>query len=292
MREKARHFPLLLLLLAMPAAVAESTAEKVLEKVQEERRRSGAEELARRPDLDGVARARAERIAGLPHEERLSLGESIEAKLQEAGIKAFRQAALHLDMVRGYDDPAEGFLRSWRGYGSAWSRVLDPRYRRVGIATHVADDGWVILVAIMLEELPEPGDPRELEGRTVEEVNRIRRERGLAGLRISASLAAVARAHSEDMARRGYCDHLSPDGLRAQDRVEAAGIAFRALAENIQLNQLFDDPVRQAVDSWFKSEGHRKNLLDPIYSETGVGVAVDESGKIYFTQLFMRPVGE
>jgi uncharacterized protein YkwD len=292
MKAISRLFPIFCLLLALPAAAAGETARAVLDLVQEERCQAGAGALARRADLDDVARIRAERIAGLSHDKRLSLSQSIEAGLHEAGIKGFRHAALHLDMVRGYTDPAEGFLRSWRGYSSAWSRALDPRFGQVGIATHQADDGWVILVAIMLEELVDPGDPRKLESSTTEAVNDIRREHGLPELIHSASLAEVARAHSEEMARRGYFGHESPEGLRSQDRVTAAGIAFQALAENIQRNQHFDDPVQQAVSSWMRSAGHRKNILEPLFVQTGVGVAIDEEGKLYFTQLFMSPAGD
>jgi uncharacterized protein YkwD len=292
MRTISSLLVLFLLLPALPAAAEADTAGTILQELRAGRRQAGAAPLIRRAGLDGVAAARAERIAGMSHDKRLALGESIETGLNEAGITGFRSAAVHLDMVRGYTDPAAGFLKSWRGYASAWSRALDPRYDQVGIATHAADDGWIILVAILLEEMPEPGDPRELESRTIEAINEIRRERGLPELTSSAGLAAVALAHSEDMARRGFFGHVSPDGLQARDRVAAAGISYSALAENIQRNHRFDDPVRQAVESWMLSAGHKKNILEPIYSETGVGVAIDEEGKIHFTQLFMRPAGE
>jgi uncharacterized protein YkwD len=291
MRFISRLFAFLLLLASLPAAGGES-AEKVLDALQRERNAAGVRELARRADIDRVAKARAERIAGLSHDKRLSLGESIEARLREAGITGFRQAALHMDMVRGYAEPAEGFLRSWRGYRSAWSKALDPRFELIGIATHAADDGWIILISIMVELLPDPGDPRELERKTLEAVNGVRRERGLPELALSVPLADVARAHSEDMMRRGYFGHRSPEGDLAQERVKAAGIDFRAVGENIQRNQYFDDPVTQAVKGWMESDGHRKAILEPRYTLSGVGITVDEGGQLFFTQLFMRPKGE
>jgi uncharacterized protein YkwD len=292
MRSTFRLFSLFWLLLALPAGAAADSAGRVLEALQDERGKTGAGRLARRADLDEVARARAMRIAGLRHEDRLSLGESIEARLHDAGIKKFRNATVHLDMVRGYTDPAKGFLKSWRGYSSAWSKALEPRFTQVGIATANGDDGWIILVAVMLEMLPQPEDPRKLEQKAFKAVNDIRREHGLPELARSAALAEVARAHCVDMAGRNYFAHESPDGLRARDRVEAAGIEFSALGENIQSNHHFDDPVEQAVNSWMKSTGHRKNILKPIFTVSGVGVVIDDDGKVYFTQLFMRPPGD
>ena len=51
-----------------------------------------------------------------------------------------------------------------------------------------------------------------------------------------------------------------------------------------------DDPVATAIESWLNSPEHRELLLSPLFLETGVGVAVDERGAIYFTQLFLtRP---
>jgi uncharacterized protein YkwD len=291
MRVISLLFALSLLPASLPAAGGES-ADKVLDALQKERSAAGAQELIRRADIDQVAQARAERIAGLSHDERLNLRDSINSSLREAGITGFRRADLHMDMVRGYAEPAEGFLRSWSGYASAWSRALDPRFEQVGIATHAAADGWVILISIMLELLPDPGDPRELERKTFDAVNEVRRERGLPELAHSASLADVARAHSEDMMRRGYFGHRSPEGDLAQERMKAAGIDFRAVGENIQRNKYFDDPVAEAVRGWMASDGHRKAILDPRFSRSGVGITIDEEGELFFTQLFMRPKSE
>jgi uncharacterized protein YkwD len=281
--------PLLLLLTPPPAAAATDTAERVLEALREERRRTGVEQLIRRADLDAVALTRARRIAALPHARRLALGESIESGLRKAGIRLFRNAALHLDMVRGYSDPAEGFLKSWRGYTMSWEKVGHPMHDSIGIATYTAEDGWVILVVIMLDDLPLFEDLTELERLTIERVNEVRAEHGLGPLTEMASLTPVARGHSEEMARLGYFSHESPTGTKSRERVKAAGIKFRALGENILQIRGPDDPAGEAVELWMESPSHRKAILDPRYSRTGVGVAVDDDGMIFFTQLFLAP---
>ncbi len=279
--------PLLLALAPPPATSAGDVAERVLEALREERRLAGVEPLLRRADLDAVALTRAKLIAALPHSERLALTDSIEAGLRSAGIRLFRNASLHLDMVRGYSDPAEGFLKSWRGYAMSWEKISHPMHDSIGLATYTAADGWVILVVIMLDDLPVFEDLTAIESMTVKRVNEVRAEHGLGPLAEMETLAAVARAHSEEMARLGYFSHESPSGLKSRDRVKAAGLKFGALGENILQLRGPEDPSGEAVDLWMESPSHSKAILNPRYSRTGVGVAVDDDGMLFFTQLFL-----
>jgi uncharacterized protein YkwD len=44
-----------------------------------------------------------------------------------------------------------------------------------------------------------------------------------------------------------------------------------------------------AVSGWMDSPGHRANILEPRYTETGVGVSFSEEGAfvyVYITQIF------
>jgi uncharacterized protein YkwD len=272
---------------ALAQDAGDPIADRIIEFLQQQRIQAGAPELERRAELDAVARQRAKQIAALPHKKRLSLGEPIEKRLEEANIRLYRRASTHMDMNRGYADAGGAFLRSWRNYSQAWAKALDERFDGVGIATHRAEDDWLVLVAVFLEDLPGHGDLRELELRTIRLVNDLRREHGLSQLNELESLSAVARAHSEDMARRGYFRHVSPEGHKAEDRVRAGGLRYRSLAENIQLNRGWEEPARKAVDAWLDSPGHREAMLAPEFLETGVGVSLAEDGTLYFTQLFI-----
>src|SRR5262245_18795550 len=63
-------------------------------------------------------------------------------------------------------------------------------------------------------------------------------------------VAAVANAHSADMANRNYFSHTNPAGQSPFDRLRAAGITFNAAAENIAYGQ----PTGQTVlTSWLGS---------------------------------------
>lgn len=93
-------------------------------------------------------------------------------------------------------------------------------------------------------------------------------------------VARVAQAHSEDMRRRDYFDHVSPEGRTPMQRVQAAGVAVSAVAENIALGQ----PTGHAVfESWRDSPGHRRNLLNCDYTHHGVGLAGG-----YWTHVLVR----
>ncbi len=272
--------------------VTASTEAHVLRSLQTARDRAGLAPLARRPDLDRVARERAAKLAAMPHRRRLSRkGETIGQELSRVGI-VYRRVALHVDLNRGYDEPSSDFLTGWRGYEQSWELVLSPEFEAIGLAVVRAADKWVVLVAVLLGEPPPivETDLFALETATVAAANRERVRRGLHELSVHPSLTELARDYSRDMARREYFDHRSPAGDNVQDRVRQRGLVYRRIGENLHKSFGVDDPVATAIESWLNSPEHRELLLSPLFLETGVGVAVDDEGAIYFTQLFLtRP---
>lgn len=122
-------------------------------------------------------------------------------------------------------------------------------------------------------------------------LNDERAAEGVDALIMDGDLRAVARAHSEDMVARDFFAHENPDGESPFDRIQAAGLEYSAAAENIAWNS-FPDPVATAVDGWMNSPGHRTNILNPVYTHTGMGVADNGSGGFYFTQVFTLPLAE
>ena len=116
-------------------------------------------------------------------------------------------------------------------------------------------------------------------------------------LRWDDDLAAVARAHSEDMATRNYLDHDTPEGLDPTDRLHAAGLSCRkgnsyGIAENIAIEtslDTMDEAAFESVKGWVGSPGHKRNLLNDEYDKTGVGAALGTwQGRkaLYLTQVF------
>jgi uncharacterized protein YkwD len=91
-------------------------------------------------------------------------------------------------------------------------------------------------------------------------------------------LAAVAQAHSVDMAQRGYFSHDTPEGESPFDRLADAGITYQAAGENIAYGT--SDP-REVLDLWLASPGHRANIENCGFTHQGVGLSAG-----YWTHLF------
>jgi len=135
---------------------------------------------------------------------------------------------------------------------------------------------------------PSPTAANEVERRAFEQTNIQRVKNGLPVLIWDAELCLMARKHSENMGRRGFFSHVSPDGLRLRDRARAVGItSFTVLGENIAYNLGYDDPGAFAVQDWMSSPSHRKNILDADFKAMAIGSFVGADGAIYLTQTFI-----
>jgi uncharacterized protein YkwD len=114
-------------------------------------------------------------------------------------------------------------------------------------------------------------------------VNLERKARGLAPLAWNDDLASLATNWSGEMARSGNFTHRDLDAARGRP-----GIAqFSALGENIAWLRGYEDDGYQFHLGWMRSEGHRRNLLQPGYDTIGIGV-VCSGGKAWATQNFGR----
>jgi uncharacterized protein YkwD len=49
------------------------------------------------------------------------------------------------------------------------------------------------------------------------------------------------------------------------------------------------DLANRMVEWWKNSDGHRANMLNPQFTEIGVGAARSKSGKYYYCQVFANP---
>jgi uncharacterized protein YkwD len=127
-----------------------------------------------------------------------------------------------------------------------------------------------------------------LETRLHAAVNDFRREQHLIPLERRADLDAVARAHSEDMARRGFFSHQSPEGDTWVERLAHAGVAgFTMAGENVgQTSQ--SEPNARILGGWQASPAHRENLLSRPMNATGVGIARAPDGRLFYTQLYLH----
>ena len=106
----------------------------------------------------------------------------------------------------------------------------------------------------------------------------------LAELTIDPALSRIARLKSEDMRDNRYFAHVSPTYGDVRDMLSKLGYAYTAAGENIAHHST----VEKAQAALISSPGHRRNILSRGYTKVGVGVALDESGYVYLTQIFCR----
>jgi len=128
----------------------------------------------------------------------------------------------------------------------------------------------------------------ELEKRVFGLVNEQRRASGLSELDWSDGIAKIARVHSQNMANYKFFSHQGLDGSTVSDRADSLKISrWQSIGENIAYNRGYANPIKLAVESWMESTGHRNNILNRGWKETGIGVAIASNGSYYFTQVFL-----
>lgn len=130
-------------------------------------------------------------------------------------------------------------------------------------------------------------DTKSTESKVMQLVNAERAKAGLQPLKANWQLSRVARYKSQDMINKGYFSHTSPTYGSPFKMMESFGIKFSSAGENIAMGQRTPEEV---MKSWMNSSGHRANILSPSYTEIGVGVAKDDQGRIYWTQMFIKPL--
>lgn len=114
-------------------------------------------------------------------------------------------------------------------------------------------------------------------------------------LRWHPGLAAAARQHSNDMLQRNYVSHNTPDGLNVSGRLNRVAVSYLACGENIgvvygpashgergvqEVHQAFMNQPRRLTN-------HRGNILNPVWTHVGVGVAYAPEGRLFVTENFI-----
>jgi uncharacterized protein YkwD len=101
-------------------------------------------------------------------------------------------------------------------------------------------------------------------------------------------LAAVARAHSAEMARGGYFSHTAANGASPAQRISAAGIQWTAVGENIAACQTVVQAESEFMNEPRFEHNHRWNILSADYTRVGIGIVRASDGMIYITEDFAQ----
>ncbi|MEY4509890.1 MAG: hypothetical protein RLZZ450_2012 [Pseudomonadota bacterium] len=114
-------------------------------------------------------------------------------------------------------------------------------------------------------------------------------------LKMQPQLRCSARLHSKYMAETGDFNHTqTATMLDPLARMKAAGYQFRTAGENIAVGQKTPKIV---VDGWLDSDGHCRNIMDPGFTEIGIGYMMSGAttglggrASPYWTQNFGKPL--
>ena len=100
--------------------------------------------------------------------------------------------------------------------------------------------------------------------------NAERAQNNVSQLKENALLDRSAQAKADDMARLGYFAHVGPDGKEPWAWIDAAGYNYQYAGENLAVR--FVDS-KDVVSGWMASPTHRANIIKPVYTDVGVGIA-------------------
>lgn len=150
------------------------------------------------------------------------------------------------------------------------------------------------------------GEQSTIELQIVDLTNVERAKAGLPPLTWNNRLGAAAQGHTMNIVQTGVFEH-EIYGSTLNDRIKAVGYRGSSWGENISFDFELGPatepealgPAERAVVGWMNSPGHRANILNPDFTELGVGVAIvvvepaeagGLPGLVFFaTQDFGRP---
>jgi hypothetical protein len=122
-----------------------------------------------------------------------------------------------------------------------------------------------------------------------EETNISRVASGAPTLTYNPLLEKAATLKARDMAEKGYFAHTSPLGVTPWYWLNEARYEFSAAGENLAVN-FFDS--KDLAEAWMNSPTHRANVLNPTFSEIGIGFAegvYDGRDTVFAVEFFGTP---
>lgn len=109
----------------------------------------------------------------------------------------------------------------------------------------------------------------------------LRSERGRGALRPNRLLREAASLHAQEVCAKGRVAHEVEAGVGPDERLARAGLDARVLGEAIARA----DGTQSALDALKNSPSHLYTLLDPRFTDFGIGVAQDGAQKYCFVVL-------
>jgi len=97
----------------------------------------------------------------------------------------------------------------------------------------------------------------------------------------TSALTQVAAVRAGELIR--HYSHNRPDGRDCYSAYSDYNVSFLGAGENIAMGQRTPEEV---VRAWMNSTGHRENILRAGFGRLGVGAAMDDRGRMHWSQNF------
>ena len=126
----------------------------------------------------------------------------------------------------------------------------------------------------------------------VDRTNALRREKGVAALRVNDKLMQAAQVRADEMAAHTVYSHTRPDGRKSNTVTDSkyTGENIHSISE-LYLDQQQKTLSEAVVNLWSNSKAHADNMTSSRYGEIGVGLArgVNQNGLDcwYCVQVFL-----
>jgi uncharacterized protein YkwD len=88
------------------------------------------------------------------------------------------------------------------------------------------------------------------------------------------------------MLNQGYFGHQDPRGRSVAGRIEAAGMQWQAVGENIAIYTTVPRAEAAFMNEPRFTKNHRANILSPDFTDVGIGIVTGPDGRLYITQDF------
>ena len=130
-------------------------------------------------------------------------------------------------------------------------------------------------------EQPAQTDVAAAKQDIIDRNNALRKENGVAALRVNDKLMQAAQVRADEMAASGVYSHTRPDGRKSNTVTDSkyTGENLHNISE-LYLEQQHKTLSEAVVELWSNSRTHADNMTSSRYGEIGVGLArgIDKDG--------------
>jgi uncharacterized protein YkwD len=228
-----------------------------------------------------------------------------EQKIGSAVLTLAKIAVVFFAIIGAASIFQPGLLSSFGFAAGAGSAI--PAVNSTGSKAPPAENGTPTPTPESGDIIQEGYNLNETERAFLQLLNEERQERNLGTVSQRDVLTEMGREHSENMARYDYLGHEEPDGTTIEGRYRNRGLLPECKlsagegehypgAENAahfwvdstvktSSGDLYvdseQDLARGLFRGWMSSPGHRRAMLVESADQAGLGVHIDEKGKVY-----------